>query len=123
MAKKARRRATREPMSRVDTAWLRMERGTNPMMITGVLMFAEPMSLKALKQVVKHRFLEYARFRQKPVEGLRLLYRITNNRHTTPLLERQPQPLDQGFRLLGQPDQRHGSPLRSSQGNNPTSGR
>ena len=68
MAKKARRRATREPMSRVDTAWLRMERGTNPMMITGVLMFAEPMSLKALKQVVKHRFLEYARFRQKPVE-------------------------------------------------------
>ena len=68
MAKKARRRATREPMSRVDTAWLRMERGTNPMMITGVLMFAEPMSLKALKQVIKHRFLEYARFRQKPVE-------------------------------------------------------
>ena len=37
------RRARREPMSRVDTAWLRMERPTNPMMITGVLMFAEPM--------------------------------------------------------------------------------
>ena len=69
MATKARRkRATREPMSRVDTAWLRMERGTNPMMITGVLMFAEPMSLKALKQVVKTRFLDYARFRQKPVD-------------------------------------------------------
>ena len=68
MAKQARRRATREPMSRVDTAWLRMERGTNPMMITGVLMFAEPMSLKALRQVVKTRFLEYARFRQKPVD-------------------------------------------------------
>ena len=69
MAKKARRtRATREPMSRVDTAWLRMERGTNPMMITGVLMFAEAMSLKALKQVVKARFLDYARFRQKPVD-------------------------------------------------------
>ena len=49
MATKARRRRVRrEPMSRVDTAWLRMERGTNPMMITGVLMFAEPMSLKAL---------------------------------------------------------------------------
>ena len=69
MAKDARsRRRTREAMSRVDTAWLRMERGTNPMMITGVLMFAEPMSLKALKQVVKQRFLEYARFRQKPVD-------------------------------------------------------
>ncbi|BCT93957.1 hypothetical protein LYSHEL_29840 [Lysobacter helvus] len=68
MAKKARRRATREPMSRVDTAWLRMERGTNPMMITGVLMFESAMSLKALKQVVKQRFLDYARFRQKPVD-------------------------------------------------------
>jgi WS/DGAT/MGAT family acyltransferase len=66
--KKPRKRARREPMSRVDTAWLRMERATNPMMITGVLMFAEPMSLKALKQVVKQRFLSYARFRQKPVD-------------------------------------------------------
>ena len=35
------RRAKREPMSRVDTAWLRMERPTNPMMITGVMMFAD----------------------------------------------------------------------------------
>jgi WS/DGAT/MGAT family acyltransferase len=61
-------RKRREPMSRVDTAWLRMERATNPMMITGVLMFAEPMSLKALKQVIRQRFLAYARFRQKPVE-------------------------------------------------------
>lgn len=68
MAKARSRRAKREPMSRVDTAWLRMERGTNPMMITGVLMFAEQMSLKALRQVVKERFLEYARFRQKPVD-------------------------------------------------------
>jgi len=54
-------------MSRVDTAWLRMERPTNPMMITGVLMFAEPMSLERLKRVVKQRFLSYKRFRQKPV--------------------------------------------------------
>ena len=35
----------REPMSKVDTAWLRMERPTNLMMITGVMMFAEPMSM------------------------------------------------------------------------------
>ncbi|WP_242524936.1 WS/DGAT/MGAT family O-acyltransferase [Lysobacter changpingensis] len=54
-------------MSRVDTAWLRMERPTNPMMITGVLMFAEPMSLERLKRVVKQRFLSYGRFRQKAV--------------------------------------------------------
>jgi diacylglycerol O-acyltransferase len=58
----------REPMSRVDTAWLRMERPTNPMMITGVLMFAEPMSLARLRGVIEKRFLAYARFRQKPVE-------------------------------------------------------
>jgi len=45
-----------------------MERPTNPMMITGVLMFAEPMSLPRLKQVVRQRFLAYARFRQKPVD-------------------------------------------------------
>ena len=57
----------REAMSRVDTAWLRMERPTNPMMITGVLMFAEPMSLDLLKRVVKQRFLAYQRFRQKAV--------------------------------------------------------
>lgn len=62
-----RKRARREPMSRVDTAWLRMERPTNPMMITGVLMFAEPMSLERLKRVVKQRFLAYRRFRQKAV--------------------------------------------------------
>ena len=64
-----RKRSRREPMSRVDTAWLRMERPTNPMMITGVLMFAEPMSLERLKRVVKQRFLAYKRFGQKPVEG------------------------------------------------------
>lgn len=63
------RRPKREPMSRVDTAWLRMERPTNPMMITGVLMFAEPMSLAQLKRVIQQRFLAYARFRQKPVDG------------------------------------------------------
>lgn len=65
---KPRRRARREPMSRVDTAWLRMERPTNPMMITGVLMFAEPMSLARLRRVVRQRFLAYARFRQKAVD-------------------------------------------------------
>lgn len=55
-------------MSRVDTAWLRMERPTNPMMITGVLMFDESVTLKQIKTIVEKRFLGYARFRQKPVE-------------------------------------------------------
>jgi len=59
----------REPMSRVDTAWLRMERPTNLMMITGVLMFDTPMPLERLRKVIKQRFLSYPRFRQKAVDG------------------------------------------------------
>ena len=63
------KRAKREPMSRVDTAWLRMERPTNPMMITGVMMFAEQMTRAQLKRVIQQRFLSFSRFRQKPVDG------------------------------------------------------
>lgn len=63
----ARRR--RESMSRVDTAWLRMERPTNPMMITGILMFDDPITLPRLKKIIEKRFLAYTRFRMKPVEA------------------------------------------------------
>ena len=59
----------REPMSRVDTAWLRMERPTNLMMITGVLMFAAPLPLERLRALLAERFLSYRRFRQKAVDG------------------------------------------------------
>jgi WS/DGAT/MGAT family acyltransferase len=38
------------------------------MMITGVLMFAEPMSIDALRRVIRQRFLAYTRFRQKAVD-------------------------------------------------------
>ena len=62
------KRPRREPMSRVDTAWLCMERPTNPMMITGVLMFAEQMTLARLKKVIEQRFLAYKRFAQRPEE-------------------------------------------------------
>jgi hypothetical protein len=55
-------------MSRVDTAWLRMERATNLMMITSVMMFEEQMSLEQLKKLVKTRFLAYPRFRQRTVD-------------------------------------------------------
>ncbi len=64
------RRRKREPMSRVDTAWLRMERPTNPMMITGVLMFSERMSLARLRKVIQRRFVAaYPRFRCRPIDG------------------------------------------------------
>ena len=62
-------RRDREPMSRVDTAWLRMERPTNLMMITGVMMFDTPMSLERLKKVIKQRFLAFPRFTQKAVDN------------------------------------------------------
>ncbi len=69
MAKKTAGRIRREPMSRVDTAWLRMERPTNLMMITGVLMFDTPMAIGRLRKVILDRFLSYPRFRQKAVDG------------------------------------------------------
>ncbi len=65
---KAPRKPRKEPMSRVDTAWLRMERPTNPMMITGVMMFDEPMTIQRLREVINKRFLAYPRFRQMAVD-------------------------------------------------------
>ena len=59
----------RDPMSKVDTAWLRMERPTNLMMITGVMMFETPVDIHRLRKVIKDRFMAYPRFRQKVVES------------------------------------------------------
>ncbi len=59
----------RRKISAVDTAWLRMDRPTNLMMICGVLMFGERISLERLRRVVKERFLSFERFRQRPVDG------------------------------------------------------
>ncbi|HSX61890.1 MAG TPA: wax ester/triacylglycerol synthase family O-acyltransferase [Tahibacter sp.] len=62
-------RGKRDAMSKVDTAWLRMESPTNLMMITGVLMFETRLDLAALKQLIGERFLAYRRFRQKAVDN------------------------------------------------------
>lgn len=63
------RKSTKKtPMSRVDHAWLRMERPTNLMMISGVMMFETPVDINRLKKVIKDRFMAYPRFRQKVVE-------------------------------------------------------
>jgi diacylglycerol O-acyltransferase len=59
----------REPMSKVDTAWLRMERPTNPMMITGVLMFAGRIDPKRIRKLIGERFLAFRRFRQRAVQS------------------------------------------------------
>jgi len=59
----------REKVSAVDTAWLRMDRPHNLMMITGVLLFRERLSIERLKALVEQRFLVFRRFRQRPVEA------------------------------------------------------
>ena len=61
-------RSAREPMTKVDTAWLRMESPTNLMMITGVLIFDEPLPLDKLQRLLEKRFLAFRRFRQKAVD-------------------------------------------------------
>ena len=58
----------REPISKVDTAWLRMEQPTNLMMITGILLLASPMSIDRFKKTIEQRFLSFKRFRQRAVD-------------------------------------------------------
>ena len=59
----------RERISAVDTAWLRMDRPSNLMMICGVLLFRERLALARLKAVLAERFLVFRRFRQRAVES------------------------------------------------------
>jgi diacylglycerol O-acyltransferase len=53
------------PMTAVDRSWLRMETVQNPMMISAVLVFEQPIHLPRLKRVLTDRFLRYRRFRQR----------------------------------------------------------
>lgn len=57
----------REPVSKVDTAWLRMERPTNLMMITGVVTLEKPIAYERLLDTIEKRWLAFKRFRQKAV--------------------------------------------------------
>ncbi|HRD97229.1 MAG TPA: wax ester/triacylglycerol synthase family O-acyltransferase [Rubrivivax sp.] len=54
-------------MSRVDTAWLRMDNDVNLMMIVGVWMLTPAVSLQALRERIADKLLKYERFRQKTV--------------------------------------------------------
>src|SRR5512139_2749250 len=58
----------RDKVSAVDTAWLRMDRPHNLMMICGVIIFGEKVDYARLKRVVQERFLVFRRFRQRAVE-------------------------------------------------------
>ena len=57
-----------ERMSRVDTAWLRMDTDANLMMIVGVWVIEPGIAYDDLCRRVEERLLKYARFRQKVVE-------------------------------------------------------
>ena len=46
-----------ERLSSIDTAWLRMEDPTNLMMVTGVLVFDQPLNFARLRQTVEQRLL------------------------------------------------------------------
>ena len=56
-----------ERMSRVDTAWLRMDNDVNLMMIVGVWLLTPAVSLAALRERITDKLLKYDRFRQKAV--------------------------------------------------------
>jgi diacylglycerol O-acyltransferase / wax synthase len=56
-----------ERMSRVDTAWLRMDNDVNLMMIVGVWLLTPAITPEALRQRVEDKLLKYDRFRQKAV--------------------------------------------------------
>jgi WS/DGAT/MGAT family acyltransferase len=56
---------TRERMSSVDTAWLRMDSARNLMMIVGVFVFGARVAYEDLAAVLEQRLLPYGRFRQR----------------------------------------------------------
>ncbi len=55
---------TSERMSRVDTAWLRMDNDVNLMMIVGVWLVEPALTLEALRERIASKLLKYPRFRQ-----------------------------------------------------------
>jgi WS/DGAT/MGAT family acyltransferase len=58
---------SRENMSWVDAAWLRMEHPTNLMQIAGILEFDEPLDFGELKRMLEDRLLQFNRFRQRVI--------------------------------------------------------
>jgi len=57
------------PLSNVDAAWLRMEDPTNLMMVTGILLFDDPLDLGRVRHVLEDRLLPFHRFHQRVREA------------------------------------------------------
>lgn len=60
--------AEKERMSAVDTAWLRMDRATNLMMILGVWVLDDKLDPASFREVIAQRFMCHERFRCRPVD-------------------------------------------------------
>ena len=65
---------SRERLSPVDTAWLRMDRPGNLMMICGVLVLSGRVSIARLRRVITERFLTFSRFACMPHEAAGAAY-------------------------------------------------
>lgn len=68
--------SSHEQMSSIDTAWLRMERPTNLMMIMGVLIFDGKLDFQRFKEeIIENRLLStYKRFTQRTLQDGRHAY-------------------------------------------------
>ncbi|MCB1941678.1 MAG: wax ester/triacylglycerol synthase family O-acyltransferase [Candidatus Accumulibacter sp.] len=58
---------SRQRVSHVDTAWLRMDRPENLMQIVGVMIFVGRVDAERLRRTLAHRLSRYRRFRQLAV--------------------------------------------------------
>ncbi len=58
-----------EPLSNVDTAWLRMEHPTTPMTITMAMLFGAPIDFERLRSALQVRLLCFPRFRQRVIQA------------------------------------------------------
>jgi diacylglycerol O-acyltransferase / wax synthase len=70
---------TSQRMSRVDTAWLRMDSDVNLMMIVGVWLLRPAIDPLALRQRLQSKLLGYERFRQKVVQHAVLSYWVEDD--------------------------------------------
>ena len=59
----------RESLSSIDRMWFRAEGPTHPMMITVLLEFEAPIEFERLHPIVRHRLLQFPRFRQRVVQA------------------------------------------------------
>ncbi len=83
--------ADAERMSRVDTAWLRMDNDVNLMMIVGVWLLTPALPLQALRERIGQRLLKYGRFSQKAVADAMGAQWVADeqfdiNRHVVPVV-------------------------------------